>query len=99
MATSEPIHRPRPKAQEGDPMALRSFVTWRVSICSAAIPFIFATAAYAQEVSAGVTGTVTDPLGAAIVGAQVTAKDVDHRTAWDTKTNSEGIYAFPRLPA
>ena len=45
------------------------------------------------------TGTVTDPTGAAISGAKVTAKDVDHRTDWESTTNAEGIYAFPRLPA
>ncbi|HKA02305.1 MAG TPA: carboxypeptidase regulatory-like domain-containing protein [Candidatus Solibacter sp.] len=52
----------------------------------------------AQEVSAGMTGRVTDPSGSAIVGATVTAKDVDRGTEWPTKTNEDGIYAFPRVP-
>src|ERR1051325_2953951 len=52
----------------------------------------------AQETSAGITGRVTDPSGAAIVGANVTAKDLDRGTQWPTKTNDEGIYAFPRVP-
>ena len=51
-----------------------------------------------QEVSAGITGRVTDPSGAAIVNAAVTAKDLDRGTEWPTKTNEDGIYAFPRLP-
>src|SRR5206468_3030403 len=38
--------------------------------------------AYAQEVSAGITGRVTDPSGGAIVGAAVTAKDQDRGTEW-----------------
>jgi hypothetical protein len=50
----------------------------------------------AQEVSAGITGRITDPTGAAIVGA--TARDVDRGTVWPTQTNEEGIYAFPRIP-
>ena len=54
--------------------------------------------AYAQEVSAGITGRVTDPSGSAIVGASVTAKDLDRGTEWPTTTNEEGIYSFPRIP-
>src|SRR5579871_6225703 len=52
----------------------------------------------AQEVSAGITGRVTDPTGASIAGASVTAKDLDRATEWPTKTNGDGIYAFPRVP-
>src|SRR6476659_10534573 len=55
-------------------------------------------AVYAQEVSAGITGRVTDPSGSAIVGASVTAKDLDRGTDWPTTTNEDGIYAFPRIP-
>jgi len=55
-------------------------------------------AVYAQEVSAGITGRVTDPSGSAIVGASVTAKDLDRGTEWPTTTNEDGIYAFPRVP-
>ena len=57
-----------------------------------------AWSAYAQEVSAGITGRVTDPSGGSIVGAKVMAKDVDRGTEWPTTTNDEGIYAFPRVP-
>jgi hypothetical protein len=53
----------------------------------------------AQEVSAGITGRVTDPSNAAIIGANVTAKDLARGTVWPTKTNEDGIYAFPRVPA
>jgi len=52
----------------------------------------------AQEVSAGITGHVTDPSGGSIVGAKVKAKDLDRGTDWPTTTNSDGIYAFPRVP-
>src|ERR1700759_5796827 len=53
---------------------------------------------FSQEVSAGITGRVTDPSGGSIVGATVTAKDLDRQTPWSTKTNEDGIYAFPRIP-
>jgi len=51
-----------------------------------------------QEVSAGITGRVTDPSGASVLNATVTAKDLDRQTVWPTKTNEDGIYAFPRIP-
>jgi hypothetical protein len=56
------------------------------------------TPSLAQEVSAGITGKVTDPAGAPIVGASVTAKDMERGTVWPTQTNEEGIYVFPRIP-
>ncbi|MBI3695583.1 MAG: TonB-dependent receptor [Acidobacteria bacterium] len=52
----------------------------------------------AQEVSAGMTGRITDPSGAAIVNANVTARDQERGTLFPTRTNEEGIYAFPRIP-
>ncbi|HWQ53028.1 MAG TPA: TonB-dependent receptor [Bryobacteraceae bacterium] len=54
--------------------------------------------AFGQETSAGITGRVTDPSGGAMAGASVTAKDLQRGTAWPTKTNEDGIYAFPRVP-
>lgn len=61
--------------------------------------FLTAWVASAQEVSAGITGRVTDPSGAAMVGAKVTAEDQLRGTEWPTTTNEDGIYAFPRIPA
>lgn len=52
----------------------------------------------AQEVSAGITGKITDPSGAAIVSAAVNVKDQQRGTVFPTKTNEDGIYAFPRIP-
>src|SRR6266545_2327237 len=60
--------------------------------------FVCASSVVAQEVSAGITGRVTDPSGGAIVGANVTAKDQQRGTAWPTRTNEDGVYAFPRIP-
>lgn len=52
----------------------------------------------AQEITGGITGTVTDPSGAAIPGAKVTATNVAQGTVWPTETNAAGVYNFPRLP-
>src|SRR5690349_11265697 len=58
----------------------------------------FTLAVSAQESSAAITGKITDPSGAAISGATITAKDADRATVWTTKTNEEGVYHFARLP-
>ena len=67
-------------------------------IFTIALLAVFVTAGFAQESSAGITGKISDPSGAAISGATVTAKDVERSTTWSTKTNDEGAYNFSRLP-
>jgi hypothetical protein len=54
--------------------------------------------ALAQEVTAAITGTVTDSSGAPIVGATVTATDQDRGTNWPATTDSSGIYRIVRIP-
>ncbi len=50
-----------------------------------------------QDVSATITGTVTDPSGSPIVGANVTATDTDRGTARVTQTNESGVYNIVRV--
>ena len=76
----------------------RSFQTWSAVLGCGAILLLLSPSADSQEVSAGMTGAVTDPSGAAITGAAVTARDMDRGTVWTAATNTEGIYAFPRVP-
>lgn len=52
----------------------------------------------AQEVTGSILGTVTDPQGAAVKGATVTARNVDRGTLSTTKTNDTGDYDLTRLP-
>src|SRR5260221_3748024 len=52
----------------------------------------------AQEVPASIVGTITEPSGAPIVAAEVTATDVDRGTIWTAKTNDTGGYNLTRLP-
>lgn len=54
--------------------------------------------AWSQEVTAAITGTITDPSGAPIAGAKVIAKNVAQGTDWPTQTNAAGVYDLPRLP-
>ena len=54
--------------------------------------------AWSQQVTAAFTGKVTDPSGAAIANAKVTATDTERGTQWSTTTNSDGAYNIPRVP-
>jgi len=54
--------------------------------------------ARAQETTASITGFVTDPSGAAVAGATVTATDTERGIPWTTTTNDAGSYNFPRVP-
>ena len=55
-------------------------------------------ALWSQQVTAAITGRITDPSGAPVPDAKVTATDVARGTAWPTTTNAEGVYNLPRLP-
>ncbi len=67
------------------------FVTLVALLCSA-------SPAWGQDVTATVTGTVSDPSGAPIVGASVTAKDADRGTLYTAQTNEVGVYNIVRVP-
>jgi Carboxypeptidase regulatory-like domain len=53
---------------------------------------------HAQEVTAAVNGQVTDPSGAIIANAAITATDVNRGSKFVTKTDASGEYNLPRLP-
>jgi len=55
-------------------------------------------AAWGQEVTASIVGTVSDPSGAPINGADVKATSVERGNAFTTKTNDTGLYNITRLP-
>ncbi|HEY6389188.1 MAG TPA: carboxypeptidase-like regulatory domain-containing protein, partial [Candidatus Acidoferrum sp.] len=55
-------------------------------------------AAWAQDVTATITGTITDPSGGPIVGATVTAHDTDRGTNWTSVTNEAGLYNIIHIP-
>jgi hypothetical protein len=52
----------------------------------------------AQDVTATVTGTVTDPSGAAVAGATVTVKSVERGVTYAAVTNDGGLYRISQLP-
>jgi carboxypeptidase family protein len=57
-----------------------------------------ANAAFAQDVTASITGTITDQSGAAIAGANITAKSVERGITYTAVTNDSGLYRISQLP-
>src|SRR5438045_3022460 len=52
----------------------------------------------APEVARAITGKVTDPSGAAVPNAEVTATDTQRGTVYPTVTNTDGNYNLARVP-
>lgn len=53
---------------------------------------------WGQTNSGSIQGTVTDPGGAAVQGATVTARNLDTGVAASTVTTDAGLYSVPNLP-
>jgi len=62
-----------------------------VAICA------LASSAWGQQVTATITGRVTDPSSAAISGAKVTATSVERGIPYTATTNGEGYYNLKNL--
>ncbi|MBB5340082.1 carboxypeptidase-like regulatory domain-containing protein [Tunturiibacter gelidoferens] len=60
--------------------------------------FLVCSFAHGQDISAKITGTVTDASGAVIAGATVTARESSRGTVYPTKTNAAGVYYLSPLP-
>src|SRR6267143_1526924 len=53
---------------------------------------------HAQTTNGSIEGSVTDPSGAALAGASVTARNMDTGLTQATTTTQAGIYSLPTLP-
>lgn len=58
---------------------------------------IFVCSVSAQTITASITGSATDPTGATVPNATVTATNTETSVRTTTTTNSEGLYTFPFL--
>lgn len=70
----------------------RALIFLFLAVCCSGI------SARAQEVTATINGTVTDPAGRVLTNAEVTAKDLDRGTVWPVRTNGSGFYSLSHLP-
>src|SRR5690242_15323360 len=56
-----------------------------------------ASPAFGQSIFGSIVGAVQDPSGAAAVGAEVTARDVDTGFSASTTAGADGLFEFPDL--
>jgi hypothetical protein len=54
--------------------------------------------AFAQATGGSISGTVIDPSGSVVVGAKVTATNLDTSVQQAATTNAQGFYAFANVP-
>ena len=73
-----------------------------IAFCCFLLTFLVVTGtlqhAWSQEVTASITGTISDPSGAAVPGATVTATSVERGQNYTAETNDSGLYRIPQLP-
>src|SRR5258708_14902031 len=66
-----------------------------IAVCS----FSCAVALFAQSDRGAITGTVSDPAGAVIPGAPISARNVETGVVYDGATSTTGNYTLVQLPA
>ncbi|HEV8146627.1 MAG TPA: carboxypeptidase regulatory-like domain-containing protein, partial [Bryobacteraceae bacterium] len=73
----------------------------RLTLCMALSVGLLSSAAFAQSEIGGATlnGTVTDPSGAAVTGAKVTATQTATGFTRSTESSTAGFYSFTALPS
>ncbi|MGC8794543.1 MAG: carboxypeptidase-like regulatory domain-containing protein, partial [Bryobacteraceae bacterium] len=68
-------------------------------ICVAGLALWLGLMAWGQQLgTAGLYGTVYDPQGSVIPGAQLTLTHVERNQSWEAVTNNQGQYAFQLIP-
>jgi hypothetical protein len=72
--------------------------TVRFTVLVSALLGLLAVASAQQLGTAGIYGTVYDPQGGIIPGAQVTLTHLERNQTWEATTNNQGQYAFPLIP-
>jgi hypothetical protein len=76
-------------------MQIPRFAPGLFVVVLAVLTLFGALVCYAQSDNASISGRVTDPSGAVVVGAEIQLQSADRGTAETTATNENGIYVFP----
>jgi hypothetical protein len=72
---------------------------WKALLgCSVLAATLGAPSGHAQTTTGSITGQVTDPSGAVVANATVTASNVDTNVATPVKSNAQGVYTVRFLP-
>jgi outer membrane receptor protein involved in Fe transport len=74
---------------------MRRYVVFAVLLLAAMT--LMVSSAFGQAETGQITGTVLDQTGAALPGAEVTAKNLATGTSRSSVTNSSGVYTIPNL--
>src|SRR5947209_19549257 len=61
--------------------------------------FVLTTSLRAQEATAALVGSVSDPSGASVAGVLIRVVNLDTNTAREAQTDASGAYSLPFLPA
>jgi Carboxypeptidase regulatory-like domain len=70
----------------------------RLTFCTLALALLIPTGTLAQNFRGGINGTVTDPSGAVVANATVSAVDTATSVSYKTISSSAGQFAFQDLP-
>src|SRR5579883_1622148 len=70
----------------------------RIPTAVFAAAVILTSVSFAQESTARLLGTVTDPTGALVPRTIITAKNVATGLSWKTQSDESGNYTIPLLP-
>src|SRR5437868_6457761 len=62
------------------------------------VAFALCGRALVAQTQSTLTGRISDPSGAVVVGAMITVHSTDTGREYPTKTNEAGIYSIPFLP-
>jgi hypothetical protein len=81
-------------------MFMKKLQSVAVALCCLTLVVLIcgANVAFAQDVTATIAGTVTDPSGAAVSGATITAKSVERGITYTATSNDSGLYRISQLP-
>ncbi|HEV2576763.1 MAG TPA: TonB-dependent receptor [Acidobacteriaceae bacterium] len=72
---------------------------WMLTVLCASLLALMPARSASAQYRASIQGTVTDPSGAAIPGAQIVLTDTTNNHKQSAKSNGEGIYYLEALPA
>src|SRR5258708_31739804 len=75
---------------------MRRYVVLAVVLLAAMT--LMVSSAFGQAETGQIAGTVLDQTGAALPGAEITAKNLATGTPRSTVSNTAGVYAIPNLP-
>src|SRR5690349_19975106 len=77
----------------------KKFICGRgMGFAAVAVLVVGANAAWGQDVTATITGTVVGPSGGAVAGATVTTQSVELGHSFSATTDALGIYRISQLP-